>query len=213
MKKIFSFIFLLTSFCALQCLYVFGQANLGQTDSLPHGLNGLAVYERTLSLFWPVVAIIFLMLVFGLYYFLNKRKNSKKIDIVKVEDPLESIPRAIKYLKPKEPFLRKEQEEFFFHLSMNFRQIIEHTSEIKATDQTFKELKPSLKHNSFFNTNSSIDDILTFLERAEFIKFAEKDVTIPEAQQQRDRVSKMVDIIINSYKSSQENCDQKVGSH
>ncbi|MBC61973.1 MAG: hypothetical protein CMP11_05905, partial [Zetaproteobacteria bacterium] len=117
------------------------------------------------------------MLVFGLYYFLNKRKNSKKIDIVKVEDPLESIPRAIKYLKPKEPFLRKEQEEFFFHLSMNFRQIIEHTSEIKATDQTFKELKPSLKHNSFFNTNSSIDDILTFLERAEFIKFAEKDVT------------------------------------
>jgi len=95
-----------------------------------------------------------------------------------VEDPLESIPRAIKYLKPKEPFLRKEQEEFFFHLSMNFRQIIEHTSEIKATDQTFKELKPSLKHNSFFNTNSSIDDILTFLERAEFIKFAEKDTLI-----------------------------------
>lgn len=176
-------------------------------EPLPHGAKTILPYGFSLNL-WFVFLFLFCLISAVLGWFLYKRfKKAKKEVIAEVNLPLE-VYKKVSALKPEEPFLKKQQENYFYELGFNLRHYIELKTKVSATDLTFKELKePLRKELSSLGLDSK--DLLSFLEKSEFIKFSEKMVNLKEAGDYQGDVLRWLDEIAKLSKEKEDKENEK----
>jgi len=149
---------------------------------LPHDINGLVAYQSPLWML-IVAGLCGLVVAALLFFYLKKRwpKKQKSEEKVKAVDPVLASIRSFKSLEPMEPFHRKAQIEFFFQLSLAFREYLEIIFGVHATDMTTSELKSNAKVKDSLS-NDTYHRVMELLEQSDMIKFAEQEVTVAQAK-------------------------------
>ncbi len=169
---------------------------------LPHAARSIHSYPALFP-WWIIFLICFfcfmLLLVFWGY---KKFWKKREVPIVPKDLPLE-VRQKISSLEPTEIFSRKDQINFFYELSFNFRYYIELKAGLKATDLTFKELRPLLRERLKNSGDKSLE-FLKFFEKAEYIKFADKEATKEEARKDKENVLEFLSFLDELVKSEEE---------
>ncbi|MEZ4741852.1 MAG: hypothetical protein R3B45_05305 [Bdellovibrionota bacterium] len=152
-----------------------------QLNHLPHPIRPIVHYESSLAIYWPYALAALLILLFVALIFFWWRKKRRSLVIPPKEALIDRLNRELNELSPTIPFEGKACEDYFYRLSLLFRQIIEEVSEISATDLTLKELKVALVSPSF-TERSKAHEMMSFFERADMIKFAKVETSLEEAK-------------------------------
>ncbi len=179
---------------------------------LPHAARSIHSYGALFP-WWIIFLICFfcfmLLLVFWGY---KKFWKKREVSIVPKDLPLE-VRQKISSLEPTEIFSRKDQINFFYELSFNLRYYIELKAGLKATDLTFKELRPLLRERLKNSGDKSLE-FLKFFEKAEYIKFADKEATKEEARKDKGNVLEFLsflDELVRSEKEIEKKKEEKKG--
>lgn len=152
--------------------------NLHQGEP-PHSIVELASYPFQIEV-WRWVALVLLLIISAIAW--KKLKNRNKLHYApRSEPPLLLLLRSLEAQSPKSPFPEGVHSDYFFTLSMAFRQILEQAYSFPATDLTLKELHKPLKDTVNFEGYSS-DEMLKFFERCDLIKFAKSPTSENEAK-------------------------------
>ena len=166
-------------------------------QDLPHDVYGLVPYQPPL---WGyiIAAAIGLATLLALYMLWKKYRKHKMAakPLEPKADPLKVCLAALRALEPTEPFTRREQNNFFFQLSMIFREYIELTLNVPATDSTTGELKTHLAR-VFTIDRETKKSYIQFLESADMVKFAEKEVSLQSAEEQKNLILSWVEHLEN----------------
>lgn len=161
--------------------------NQNPVDGLPHDIHGLIPYQPSLLDYWPWLLVTVLLagvILLAWSWWKRRRKQPKPVAPI---DPWELLEQRIQSLVPADPFVGKEREQFFYDLSLALREAIERRIGLRATDMTLYELRLPLRDKLPFS-QEVIDAVLAFLQRADFIKFAEAPVSREQALADADDV-------------------------
>ena len=150
-------------------------------DSLPHEIYSIIPYRFPWLLL--VVGIVVLVIVSVVIY-LYRRKKQQPIEVTR--DIVADTKAKIIGMHPREPFDEQAQRQYFFALSISFRELIEYRCRIKAIGATVKELQPRLQLLPM--PLASIKTIIEFMTRADRIKFAGQTTDIEQARQDHRQV-------------------------
>jgi hypothetical protein len=164
-------------------------SGIAQQEGLPHDIRGLLPYVP-----WGTYLLWFLLgaaALAGLLYLWKVLKRRRKERPVAPVDPWDDLKGRLGRLRPQLPFGRKEQEDFFFQLSLMLREAIELRTRIRATDLTSDELKEPLRRRLPLPP-AGIQAVLAFLERADLVKFAEAPSDRGEAEEALGQVGAWV---------------------
>ncbi|MBI2603569.1 MAG: hypothetical protein HYW48_10995 [Deltaproteobacteria bacterium] len=138
-------------------------------DHLPHGLKGLIAYPFSLGAWWwLVVAGLMIACILFAWWWKNR---SRTVAPEPREDPLLTLEKKLSNMLPPKDFHGKKAIDYFFELNMTFRQYIEARAPIRATDLTLRELRGPLRDRCPLSRDN-IEDVLKFLERSEYVKYA-----------------------------------------
>ena len=149
------------------------------SEGFPHEPKSIMPYGFFVSIWILFFSFLFLLaLILGLFFYKRFKSNSEKS--VFLDLSLE-VKKKISLLTPEEPFLKKQQEIFYYELGFNLRHYLELKTGVSATDLTFKELRTPLM-KAFESLSLSSGDVLEFLGRSELIKFSQKLSTSDEAR-------------------------------
>ena len=147
----------------------------------PHPIVELAAYPFRIPLSWWIgLATIVVLAVLGLLIW-RWHKNKNQVHYApRSEPPLLLMLRSLEAQVPPSPFPESMHCDYFFTLSMVFRQILEQAYDFPATDLTLKELKTPLQQKVTFEGYKHAD-MLQFFERCDLIKFAKAPTHEDEA--------------------------------
>lgn len=152
-------------------------------DSLPHEIYSILPYRFPwLSLIIGLVALLLVIAIVG-YLFYRRRKlppSELAVDVVA------ETTAKILALRPCQPFDEQAQRQYFFALSISFRELLEYRCRIKAIGATVKELRPRLQLLPM--PLATIKTIVDFLNRADRIKFAGQTTDLEQARQDHRQV-------------------------
>lgn len=123
-----------------------------------------------------------MLAVFG--YYLYRRRKQQPIEVAR--DVVAETKTKIIGLRPCEPFDEQAQRQYFFALSISFREFIEYRCQIKAIGATVKELRPRLQLLPM--PLATIKTMVDFLTRADRIKFAGQTTDLEQARQDHRQV-------------------------
>ncbi len=161
----------------------------------PHGLRDLIPYKFFWEDLWPKALVVLgILLLLFILYKLGKKFFKRAPKVVIPEDPFLVLERKLSKMLPPEPFEGKPSTQYFFDLNMIFRQFLELCLKIPATDLTLQELKEPLRFKSPLSREVT-EDILKFLERSEYIKYAGFETNLDEAKECHLQVIKWVSYI------------------
>ena len=156
-------------------------------DSPPHGIRGTASNEPNYELLGLAALSIFLVIVTAYLIFVRFKKKAKKQAAPPPIDPLLALINEVKQSFPQEVFGPKEQEDYFYRLSVCLRLLIEKVTKIPASEATIRELRPLL--NEKLPVDPSVrQSVIQFLDRADQIKYAGIRSDRGEAEAARENV-------------------------
>jgi hypothetical protein len=165
-------------------------------QGLPHDIYLVQPYVRPL---WLTVVIILgvlavIVLLFGfLYQWYRKRQSYLPPE--RIRDSWELLSDELQLLHQKIEAQEPEMvRELFYGLSLVLRRGIELASGVRATDLTVQELKARLKTQSGIPA-SLVKDLVTFLSRADMIKFADVLAEAGEAPQSYNAVKDWIAVL------------------
>jgi hypothetical protein len=147
-------------------------------QEIPHDIVSLVEYGMFLEN-WVIVLLSSLVFIV-VFYLLFRKFYKKKAKPEVIIDPFVEAIEKLKLVFPHKPYNRKAQEHFYYELSYFLRLALEITKKFRATDLTLKELRQPLQLY-LSNEKDFAHKILNFLERAELIKFAEKESSEEES--------------------------------
>ena len=167
------------------------QAGTSQAALPPHDIVGLSPMAPPYAM-WALYLLIALAIgVLASYLYRKWRQKpqvTKEIVRQKPLDPSKALVDKLRTLEPKEPFARQQKEEFFYELSMVLRGFIEWKTRLKATDMTFEEIEKTLAMERTPLSDEQVHAALSFLKKADQIKFAREEVGIVEAEKDKELV-------------------------
>lgn len=172
-------------------------------QQLPHDIYSLTSYG-ILWYEWLFLALGILILIVLLYLgsrLLRLRKSDQKENIP-LKSPYELWRERLRQLHAVPPFDRQQQAEFYFQLSLALRSCVEVATGIRATDLTYKELRQELKAN---RVPLPIDEkeFLSFLHKADIIKFAEKDCSVADGQADQSKILEWLETLKSYHEKMQ----------
>jgi hypothetical protein len=108
-------------------------------------------------------------------------------------DPWATLGERLRRLLPPSQFAPgRDQETYYYELSLLLREALELKTAVRATDLTLGELRGPLRRH-LQPSSFPVEDLLHFLERADMIKFAGVTSTREEALLEHQRVTQWVD--------------------
>ena len=146
---------------------------------LPHDIRGTIFVPLP---WWQIalivlVAIAVLIAIFTAWKWWKKRQANRPLP---PRDPWDELQERLQVTQPPVPFTKAAQIEYFAQLSLILREAIERRTQIPATDRTCQELKAPLRAKLPLKPTET-EALLSFLERADFIKFAKAPTDTAEA--------------------------------
>lgn len=165
-------------------------------DHLPHGIRELVAYPSFWSeeRIWIALGLVFFAIILFLIYFFWRRQKPSVVESLPV-DPLARLLDELKSMAPPSPFEGKAVQDYFFLLSGKFRQLIELSTKIDATNLTNKELKKPFR-DRLPVSRTEVEEILQLLDRCELIQFAEAFVSQEEAGLLSGQVREWAQILV-----------------
>jgi hypothetical protein len=154
-------------------------------DTLPHEIKGLVDYD--LSFFWLIIIAVIVAICIFIYLFLQKKKIKKNKTKLSKQELFRLLINEIIAIKPIAPFVYEKQRQFYFDLDFKFRQVIELSEDVRATDLTINELKRALTKLNFFNSLVVVE-MLKFFDISQKVKFAKKPSSESEALQMKNNI-------------------------
>ena len=147
----------------------------------PHPIVELAEYPFRVPVMWLVTLVVVLLVgIIGFFIWRWYRNKNQVHYAPRSEPPLQLMLRSLEAQKPPSPFPESMHCDYFFTLSMAFRQILEQAYNFPATDLTLKELKKPLEQRVNFESYNH-KDLVKFFERCDLIKFAKAPTNENEA--------------------------------
>lgn len=155
----------------------------------PHDIYELTA-PRTPWDLWVLASILGVALILFLIFFIRKWKqripSAEPAKVMKkTVDPKVELANRLHRLEAKTPFLLQEREEFFYQLSMILRGFIELKTGLRATDMTSQEISEQLEQQRSPLSDQEVSAVLSFLHRADQIKFAGEDIGVVEAERNK----------------------------
>lgn len=154
-----------------------------QQPDLPHDVRGLIPYRASWTdHIWLIGAILALLALAAAAFFAYRRWRSRRVAPVVPTEPFAvRARRRIRELTPQPPFDdRAQQRQYYFELSLFLREVLEHCTQIAATDMTHAELRRALESDARGIRDSG--EVLRFLHRADLVKYADQEALLREAE-------------------------------
>ena len=165
-----------------------GGAGAGKSIAagLPHGIRGAVGIPMP---WWQILLIVVVTIAVATaawalwkwwqWYQANKPRPPR--------DPWDLLQDRLALMQPPVPFTKQAGEDYFAQLSLILREAIERRTQIPATDRTCQELRVPLRSKLPMDA-ASIEALLVFLDRADFIKFAKAPTDTAEAMSSHTHV-------------------------
>lgn len=158
-------------------------------SSPPHGIYTLLPPHFP----WATVAIlsaIIVLLGIAVFFYLRRRRPMVVTQAVTTQrDRVRDARAKIIRLKPPQPFpAGKVQENYFFELSVAWRELLEYRFQLPVIGATLREVAPQLQKLPLARTTQA--NIEAFMHRADAIKFAAQPSSFEQAQQDHQQVIK-----------------------
>ena len=153
----------------------------------PHGIYDLLPPHFPWAIVIIVAALIALLAIAIFFYLRHRRPTTVTQIAVTPRDHLRDARAKIIRLKPPNPFpIGKIQENYFFALSVAWRELIEYRCQLPVIGATLREVTPQLQKLPLART--TIAKIEEFMQRADAIKFAAQPSNLEQAQQDHQQV-------------------------
>jgi hypothetical protein len=151
-----------------------------QAPTGPHDIEELIPYVIP---WWHYALVILCVLmvagiIAGFWYWY---KNRKKEPVIPVVDHWAELSESVQKLKPDEALANGQAKEFYYQLSLFLRTAIELSTQVRATDMTFRELSP-LMDKKLPVQGEELLAMKEFLKTADLVKFADREATEGEAR-------------------------------
>ncbi|MBM4253095.1 MAG: hypothetical protein FJ146_14075 [Deltaproteobacteria bacterium] len=158
-----------------------GGASAGKSMAagLPHGIRGPIGIPMP---WWQILLIVAITLaVLAASWALWKWWQRYQARRPKApRDPWDVLQERLALMQPPVPFTKQAGEDYFAQLSLILREAIERRTQIPATDRTCQELRVPLRSKLPMDA-ATVEALLVFLDRADFIKFAKAPTDTAEA--------------------------------
>ena len=153
----------------------------------PHDIYTLLPWRFPWSLLAIAVALL-VLLIAAIFFYWRYRRPAVVTSVATTPIDRVRVTRAkIVRLKPPEPFpIGPVQENYFFELSIAFRELLEYRFQLPVIGATLAEVTPRLRTLPL--AAKTIADIEAFLKRADAIKFAAQPSDRDEAQRDHQQV-------------------------
>jgi hypothetical protein len=162
-------------------------------DSLPNDIKGLVDYPPSMLWLWCLLGVVVIILcVWLIRWVRTKRKKQEPLKLTE-KDRLRLLEEAIARLGVPNPFTQQSAKDFFFHLDMSLREFIEARLGVFVTNMTLQETIAALSASEAVS-QSTCQEIKTFLQRCEQIKFADAMTNEEEA---RDFICKIKTLVVD----------------
>lgn len=165
---------------------------------LPHGVRGLMEYPYDPFWMWLGVVILGALACLGLWFWvIGPWWRRRKARAMATEPVLQRVLRELRELRPSGGQLEDPRMlgDFYDRLSWLLREYLEEVSKLPVTDWTHRELREPLR-SKLNLPQHEVQDLLSFLERADFVKFAKQRVTFTQAESDYDRVQTWVSLLM-----------------
>ncbi len=158
-------------------------------SSPPHGIYALMPPHFPWVMLAIIIAIIILLGV-AIFFYLRRRRPTVVIQAaITPRDRVRAARAKIIRLKPPNPFpVGTVQENYFFALSIAFRELVEYRFQLPVIGATLYEVIPQLQKLPLART--TLANIEAFMHRADAIKFAAQPSDLEQAQQDHRQVIK-----------------------
>lgn len=167
-------------------------------ENPPHGIMGLVEYSQLLNYLLIIAAILLTASIFCFCWFKYRSKHKNLKSNQKIEDPFKVLKDRFKLLEIPKPFTRSKAKEFYFELDLILRGYIELTSVIKATGMTIREIKRPLRTYSSLS-NSTVDDLLKFLNYSALVKYANKTTSKSETEKNHQKAQEWINFMLQKH--------------
>ena len=157
--------------------------------SPPHGIYALLPPHFP----WAMLAIglaVIVLLAAALFFYVRRRRAIVVTQTARTpRDRVRDARAKIIRLKPPQPFpVGKVQENYFFELSIAWRELIEYRFHLPVIGATLCEVSPRLQKLPLART--TLANIKEFMQRADAVKFAAQPSNFEQAQQDHRQVIK-----------------------
>jgi hypothetical protein len=165
----------------------FAQAPLSNPPALPdqaptgpHDIEELIPYVVPWWQYALMIGGVLLIaaIIAGVWYWY---KNKKKAPEVVVVDHWAELSETVQKMKPDEALANGQAKEFYYQLSLFLRTAIELSTQVRATDMTFRELSPLMDKKLPVRAEELLA-MKEFLKIADLVKFADRVATEGEAR-------------------------------
>lgn len=163
----------------------------------PHDIMGIVepVFPWAEAIALLIIVLVFAAMGWWLFkkfrgkYLGQKRPTPVAVPVLSEVEEWTLLNERLQSLTPREPFTKVAQAEFFFELAFILRQGIERRTLLPVTDMTVPEMEEPLRQKAPFSVGDT-EKMLTFLKKADQIKFAELVVDSAEAMQEKQEVQR-----------------------
>ena len=160
-------------------------------SSPPHGIYTLLPPHFPWMMLAIAIAIIILLGIAIFFYLRHRRPTVVTQAAIMPRDRVRDARAKIIRLKPPNPFpVGTVQENYFFELSIAFRELVEYRFQLPVIGATLREVTPQLQKLPLAHT--TVAKVEEFMHRADAVKFAAQPSDIEQAQQDHRQVIKWV---------------------
>jgi hypothetical protein len=151
-----------------------------QAPTGPHDIEEIIPYVVPWWQYALVILAVLLVagIIAGIWYWY---KNKSKVPTIPAVDHWAELSESVQKLKPEESLANGQAKEFYFQLSLFLRTAIELSTQVRATDMTFRELSP-LMDKKLPVQGEELLAMKEFLKTADLVKFADREATEGEAR-------------------------------
>lgn len=155
----------------------------------PHGIYALMPPHFPWAMVAIVLAIIVLLGTAVFFYLRHRRPTVVTQPAVTPRDRVRDARAKIIRLKPPQPFpVGKVQEDYFFELSIAWRELIEYRFQLPVIGATLREVVPQLQRLPLARV--TLAKVEEFMQRADAVKFAAQPSDYEQAHQDHQQVIK-----------------------
>jgi hypothetical protein len=154
----------------------------GLPDAMPTGPHDIEEIIPYVIPWWQYAVVIAIILAviaaaFALWYWLKNRKKEQPAVVI---DHWAELSEKLQRLNPEQMLAAGQAKEYYYQLSLMLRTAIELSTQIRATDMTYRELAP-LMEKKLRVRSEELRAMQDFLKTADLVKFADRPATSGEA--------------------------------
>lgn len=179
-----------------------------------YDIKNIIPVEKPLGNWWIYLLIFLGIIGLGVlvYYFIKKKQNEPKPEVVIFKSPIEKATTLLQQLEKKGLWQKGEVKNYYSELTDIARNYIEEEIQIPAMESTTSELIEGLrnaaKQKKLKLSNETVENLEKVLKQADLVKFAKSKPLDFEIEEDKKRISNSIVTIHKSIPEEVEENDE-----